>query len=280
MKLPRIKKRFWIPALVLTVLISAGAVIQMLFSNIIIHFDATEFSSDEIDDTSYGISDVPFPSSIEEVDQRIHQAQTGLVAIVEPFGLRKNMLFLWTLTGQIRELSPFRTYGDPSPFQKKPKYYLSGHVETKAKIVDVLYQTEATNFTDGDTVTLCEQYYLVDRRIPVLLERIGGGPIRRFIKYYNHAEGITYAPIENNETYLIWGAYSINEKTYLYEKEVENPNLGQIVTRNTGIVCLSDPEKGVGYTSTRPDFRKDLMLKRYEYAIEHYGDQISAYVNE
>ena len=283
MKLPKIKKRFWIPALVLTVLISAGVVIQMLFP-VIVYFDiaevlhagliANDFDSEltdcdrllpfieEVDENIY-LSGFDESGNLIEPDKNNPECVYGVIAVVEPFGLRENILYQWTSTGKTHRLSPFWIYDDGL-----------GYVRTQAKIVDVLYQTEATNFTAGDTVTLSEQYYILDRRLQSQLDYFGGGPCR-LRNHFQRCFGNVYLPLENNETYLIWTGFQYAQVDLSGKELCENIYADTLSVWMSGVVCLSNPEKPSGFCLPSSEH-----LDRYEFAIEHYGDQLRAYVNE
>ena len=281
MKLPKIKKRFWIPALVLTVLISAGVVIQML-SPVIIYFDANEVlhaglsaRTDEASDCglSYSFTEEDVEKmylhgfdesgNLIEPDRNNPESVYGVIAVVKPFGLRKNVLYQRTSTGKLHWLSPFGIYKTGE-----------GNVRTQAKIVDVLYQTEATNFTAGDTVTLSEQYYILDRRLQSQLDYFGGGPCR-LRNHFQRCFGNVYLPLENNETYLIWTGFQYAQVDLSGKELCENIYADTLSVWMSGVVCLSNPEKPSGFCLPSSEH-----LDRYEFAIEHYGDQLRTYVNE
>ncbi|MBQ9083367.1 MAG: hypothetical protein IJY28_07695 [Clostridia bacterium] len=177
----------------------------------------------------------------------------GAILVVTP--LYSENLLIYGSSSVFRELSPDETYPD----YNTAKLQRSSAVLTTVRIEEVLYQTDVTDYRPGDTVKIQEKYFVLDQRVPKAYEehtQKHGTPVSTL--------GIGWYPLENGETYLVYGRVQFTMEKHRILNET-------ICTAYNDVYCLSDPDKPAGsirfeecYAEGQEYIRKAYDLTRYE----------------
>jgi hypothetical protein len=158
---------------------------------------------------------------------------------------------------------------------------ISGYTLTHVVIQEMLHRTAATQFRAGDTVTICEPYYVLDGRVPDVLAEKTHGKDRYSVQATDPELG--WIPMEADETYMIFGRSVVGED-FITSNDIMagafsafkcilmNPDADLYLQRN-GVYCLSSPEKMTGWWpgSYRTMWQESVDYLKKTYDLEKYG---------
>ncbi len=165
-----------------------------------------------------------------------------------------------------RLLKPWKTY-DSLNINLSPSngldfvyyhYGVRGYVRTKVVVQEVLHQTEATHLRTGETITMFENYWVLDGRVSKLRNQVAHGNDRYAVI------GVNWRPMEAGETYVVFG-WKIFADAKDYPPGVTEMDL---YPHQNGVYCLSDPEKMTGYWPE--SYRRTLWHQSVDYLKETY----------
>jgi hypothetical protein len=110
------------------------------------------------------------------------------------------------------------------------------YTKTTVVIEKVVYQSEYTNYRAGQTVTVREDYGIVDGRFSLSDDEYGGKP---------YADTLRWTPMENGETYIVYGC--VYDYVNPSQNDSEPASKGMVIALSDGVYCLSDLEKRAGW---------------------------------
>lgn len=213
-------------------------------------------------------------------------ASYGVIAVVKVIhseNVLAESLDEYTLKEQ-QWIRNYRGYRKIQPWercrQKQPEF-ISGYTLTRVVIQEMLHQTAATQFRAGDTVTICEPYYVLDGRVPDVLAEKTHGKDRYSVQATDPELG--WIPMEADETYIIFGRSVVGED-FITSNDIMagafsafkcilmNPDADLYLQRN-GVYCLSSPEKMTGWWpgSYRTMWQESVDYLKETYDLEKYG---------
>ncbi len=169
-------------------------------------------------------------------------------------------------------LKPWKTYDSPTinirpgygpDYGMRTDYGVRGYVRTKVVVQEVLHQTEATRFRTGETITMYENYWVLDGRVPKLRDQVAHGNDRYAVL------GVNWRPMEAGETYIVFG-WKIFADAQEYAPGMTEMDL---YPHQNGVYCLSSPEKMTGYWpgSYRRMWQESVDYLKETYNLEKYG---------
>ena len=205
---------------------------------------------------------------------KVIQSENVLMESLDEYTLKEQQ---WTRNYRgYRKIQPWE-----SCRQKQPEL-ISGYTQTRVVIQEMLHQTAATQFRAGDTVTICEPYYVLDGRVPDVLAEKTHGEDRYSVQATDPGQG--WIPMEAGETYIIFGRSVVGED-FITSNDIMagafsasrcvlmNPDAADLYLQRTGVYCLSDPEKMTGWWpgSYRTMWQESVDYLKKTYDLEKYG---------
>ena len=288
--------RKYIPFLILPFICLVGLIAILLSPRpevVITDFVYEELDTDLISTpiANKNVSDDLFSSGYEQFERVIENVKSkryglttphyGLVAVVRP--VKNENKLTWQDWGYTEPHMGHPGYLFVRDYMYlSPRYIyrdiisVSGVTVTTCEVVEVLHQTEETNYKPGDLIEVQEPYYVLDQRVPAMLEMHGatdyvvvnhGTNVWRYPvgKGYGPWQVIkeTWYPMKNGETYFIMGFdYLRGDWNSIFDKETRG------CVDLEGIYCLSDKTRRVGYSSPQYDWESKGA---YAYIAEHFG---------